>query len=92
MTPSEKRDQLRKEDCRHAVLAHLYDRSSVAQSAATVHRHLRREYDFDIQEVEAACNFVAGDGYLDALPDGMGATPHYRITTKGIRHYEQSRV
>lgn len=89
---SEKRDQSRREEIRYAVLAYLHARPGVAQSAATICRGLRREYDCTTEDVSAAATFLADDGQLDALRDPLGATQHYRITAKGTRTYEATLV
>ncbi len=90
----EKRNQARREEIRHEVLAHLYNRSSVAQSAATILRHLRREMELELSEVESACEYLAASDidYLELIRDPLGATRHYRITGKGSQFYESSRV
>ena len=90
---NEAREQLRREDCRIQVRAYLYERGmKIAQRSDVIARTMRAQFDFSAEEVEAACLFLEGDGQLEAVQSGVGATKHFRITSKGILEHERSQV
>lgn len=85
--------QLRLEECRTEVRSYLYKRGmKVAQSAATIQRTLRLQWDFTLEEVEAACLFWLGMEQFQEVRAEAGATRHYRITTTGLKAHEASLV
>lgn len=85
-------DQLRKEDIRKAVRAHLNDRIGTALSEASIQRGVRSEWNTDEREVKAALSYLTSTEpqQVNALPDGDGATLYYRITASGVKAHERS--
>jgi hypothetical protein len=91
---SEQSDQLRREELRHEVRAHLYERGmGIAQNADTINRAMhRRGLRFANNEVGAACLYWTGLKQVEEVRDEAGATRHYSITAEGIKAYESSLV
>lgn len=79
---------LRRDECRRAVLAHLYARPSVAQSADTIARMLRTQHDFALDEVTGACSYLLSAGLVDTPQNSMSGLKHFQITAKGTREHE----
>lgn len=75
---------------RRAVRAHLAERPSVSQSAETVHRHVSREFECSIPDVENALSFLAALNHLKSAHDPLGGkTLFYKATAEGILAHER---
>jgi hypothetical protein len=82
--------QHRKEECRGEVRGYLANRSVLAYRAETIQKALRREFDFTLEEINAALTFLRGQGHVSAEPDPDGATPYFKVTSEGILFYERN--
>ncbi len=90
---TQEREQLRREECRHVVLAYLHDRPAAAQAVHTIASILRtRGHDFAYEEVQAACLHWDNSKDLEAICQPGGAIPHYRITSQGNITHERTLV
>lgn len=79
-----------KPSLRRAVRAHLAERPSVSQSAATVHRHVGAEYGASVAEVESACGVLVSMGQLSSHHDPLGGSvKYYKATADGILAHER---
>jgi len=77
-------------DFRRAVRAHLAERPAVSQSAETVHRHLRREFDCSIAETEKALAVLEAMQQARVSYDPLGgSTKYYQATADGILRHER---
>jgi hypothetical protein len=75
---------------RRAVRAHLAERPAIWQPAATLHRHLVREYGSTLGETEQACAVLVSLGHLSIHHDALGgATRYYAATAAGILAHER---
>jgi len=77
-------------DLRRAVRAHLADRPAVAQTARMIFRHVSRDFDCSVDDVEKAALFVAALGQFKQLDDPMGGSvKSYQVTAAGILAHER---
>lgn len=77
---------------RHAVRGHLADRPSVAQSAPTIHRALKRQFDASEKDTLKACQvLVALDQFKEVKDALCGSVKYFQITGKGIIDHESGR-
>jgi hypothetical protein len=77
-------------DFRRAVRGHLAERPAVAQSAETIHRHLRREHGCTLPEIENALTVLIAFKHLKTSQDAMGGrTLFYQATAEGILAHER---
>lgn len=77
---------------RHAVRGHLADRPSVAQSAATIHRALKRQFDVVEKDTKRACEVLVALEQFKTIHDPLcGSVTFYQITGKGILDHESGR-
>lgn len=75
---------------RRAVRAHLAERSAVSQSAATIHRHLAREFVCTVEDTATACAVLEALGFVASFFDPLGgATRFYKATAAGIIAHER---
>lgn len=88
--PSEKeKEALRREECRLACLAYLYDRTGLKMALTAVHSGVCREgYDFESDEVEVGLDFLISQGWAETQNSGAGVRKYYTITGKGQLHHE----
>ena len=84
-------NQLRIEDIRHAVRAHLAARPGLAQLPATIRRGINREITEPTErEVKDALIFLTGLKQVEPVTDSLGATQYYQITATGTLAHERS--
>jgi len=77
-------------DYRRAVRGHLAERPSVAQSSATIHRHVAREFGASPKDTENAIAVLEAMKQLKSSPDPMGgAVRYYQATADGILAHER---
>jgi hypothetical protein len=81
--------QVRREDCRTAVLQALYDRQQGAHEATTLRSVYLRRQDWTVEEVEAALHFLKGLSLVDSMHEALGSTLAWQITSQGILHIER---
>lgn len=81
--------QERREESRREVLRHLAQHSVRAFRAETIRQMLAREYDFTLDEINAALSFLGSDGRVSSTPDPQGATLYFRVTAEGTRQIER---
>lgn len=81
--------QVRREDCRTAVLKALYDRQQGAHEATTLRSVYLRRQDWSVEEIEVALGFLKGLSLVDSIPDPLGSTLSWQITSQGILHIER---
>ncbi len=77
-------------DFRRAVRGHLAERPAIAQGAAIITRHLKREFGCTEEETEKALIFCEALGHLKGEHDPMGGrTKAYKATAAGILAHER---
>lgn len=77
-------------DFRRAVRAHLAERPHVSQTAETIHRHVRRQYDSSLDDTKKAIAVLLAFRHLKALDDPMGGcTKYFQSTAEGILAHER---
>jgi len=83
--------QERREEARHAVRSYLAERPSIAAHPADIRRRLNAGHanDFAPEEVSYALGFLVGLRQVECVPDSLGATLYYRITSEGILAHER---
>ena len=84
--------QLRREECRREVRRYLAERTPLAFDAPTIRRKLRLDGDdFSDEEIEAAAVFLHDlqPPQTQLMPEELGATRRYRITSAGILAHER---
>ena len=86
-------EQLRREDCRFSVRAYLAGRPSIAQTADTICRRMRKfgDGDFTETEVEDALSFLSTLTPPQAVSvrEAIGSTLYWRITAAGTLAHER---
>lgn len=82
-------DQLRREDCRWAILTALSRRPTSAFDAMSIRSVLLKGHDFTQHEVDAALTFLTGNNHVLAVHDAMGATKSFQITPAGTLAHER---
>ena len=81
----------RKEECRHAVLAHLAQRPRLSFSVEAITRAINRSGgDFTQEETAEACELLTGLDLASADPDPLGSTRYYQVTGAGVLQYERA--
>lgn len=84
---------VRKEDCRHAVLAFLAERPSLRHGLGAIRRGVNREGgNYAEQEIAEAAEFEVGLGNASATTDAHGVSRYYQATSAGILNYERGGV
>ncbi len=83
-------EQQRREECRREVRAFLVRRQKLAFCAESVHRRLKIENDFSLEEIEQALTLLAGLGQCTATPEELGATLFYQATSAGVLAEERA--
>jgi hypothetical protein len=85
-----------KEDLRHAALEFLYERSLLAFAPEAVARLTYRRGMVDVEpsaaDAREALELLRGLGLVDAVPDKLGGSIHYRITAAGTLARERGEV
>lgn len=77
-------------DFRRAVRAHLAERPAVAQTTATIHRHVARQFSASLADTEKAISFLLALNQFKALDDPMGGSvKSYQATAEGILKHER---
>lgn len=80
----------RKEEIRHAVLAHLAQRPRLAFAAGAIVRSVNRDGgDYTTEETAEACELLVGIGFASWDPDPLGSTRYYKVTGAGVLQYER---
>lgn len=80
----------RKEECRHAVLAHLAQRPRLAFAADSIKRAINRNGgDYTTDETAEACELLVGLEFASWQPDPLGSTRYYQVTGAGVLQYER---
>lgn len=85
-------EQRRREECRIEVLRYLALRTPLAFDAPTIRRKLRMDGgEWTDAEVEVAAQFLVGyaPALVEIVPEALGATKRYKVTTAGIIEYER---
>ena len=81
----------RKEECRHAVLAHLAQRPRLAFPVDAITRSANRNGgDFTQEEIAEASELLVGLTLASVDADPLGSTRYYKVTGAGVLHYERA--
>lgn len=78
-----------KEEIRRLVLGYLAKRSACAFTAVSVHNTVRRDMPCTEAEVEETLIFLRSVGYLDEVPNKLGARRYYQANSAGILAFER---
>lgn len=79
-------------ELRRVLRAHLAERPAVAQSAATIHRSIKREHPCTPEQAELELTVLVSLGQLVDSTDPLGgATRYYQISAQGILDHEAGR-
>lgn len=91
MSTPEALAQERREEARHAVRAHLAERPAIASHPEDIRRRLNAGHlhDFTSDDVNYAIGFLVGLSQVESIPDSLGATSYFRITSAGILAHER---
>lgn len=69
----------------------LYAQRPLAVGAYRVHRDAWKGcYDYSRAEIERELDFLRGEGLLEIMPRAGASEVKYKITSVGIKHYEQN--
>lgn len=86
-------DQPSRELLRDKILARLSRRQAFSYTADAIARALRDralvDFDPDLADVESACVFLAGTGWLTSTPHPAGSTRLYQATSAGVLEAER---
>ena len=80
-----------KELLRHAALEALAARQGIALTVAGIARRVRTEVDFKFtdEELRAELDFLMSLGFVGFDFDELGSTSYWKVTAKGVLHYER---
>ena len=84
------KDQERREECRREVRRYLAERPSLAFTASTIARHLKKEFEFEIKEIVDALVFFVSARQAEIIPCDVGATEYFQITAAGTLAHERN--
>ena len=77
-------------ELRRSIRAHLAERPRIAQSAATTHRHVAREFKATLSDTEDAIAVLVALKQLSKDHDPLGgSTLYYQATADGILAHER---
>jgi len=86
-------EKKRAEAIRHAVLEALAVRHPAALPVPGVRRAIQRDASLDFEptpaELSSALELLIGLGYVERVPDPLGATNYYKATAAGLLHWER---
>lgn len=83
-------EQIRIDDCRHAVLNALYLRRQGAHTAETIRTVFLSTHDFSLAEVKVALRDLERLHYAESADAGMtGAEQVWQITGDGLKFKEK---
>ena len=74
---------LDKEELRRLTLNYLYERSALAFEAGAVQRSVSRKMRCTVGEVEDALVFLHDAGLVRLVPNKLGGTKYYQISSEG---------
>ena len=84
------KEQLRREEIRRAVRAHLVERPGLSQGPSTIRLSLRHTIlNVTIDEVNAAITFLVSLRHLEVVKEPLGATEYFRATAEGTLAHER---
>jgi hypothetical protein len=79
----------RNQEIRHECLLQLYGSQSIPISPTHIRKVTRREgSDYTETEIGNALYFLVGQGLVERLQCPATGEPRYRITSRGMLHYE----
>lgn len=78
-----------KEEFRRIVLGFLAKRSACAFSAISVHQGVRRDMPCTEAEAEETMLFLKSAGFLNEVPNHLGARRYFQANSHGILAFER---
>jgi len=79
-------DQIRQE-----ILMQLYAQRPLAVGAWRIHRDAwKSHYDYTLDEIARELDFLEGEGLVERAPCPGLSEIKYKVTSAGIKHYEQN--
>jgi hypothetical protein len=83
--------QRRREACRAEVRAYLAPRNLLAFDVPSIRRSLQYSEgaDFTEGEISSALAFLIGLGQAREIPEELGSTKRFKITTNGVLAHER---
>jgi len=79
-------DQIRQE-----ILMQLYAQRPLAVGAWRIHRDAwKSHYDYSLEEIARELDFLEGEGLVERIASVGSSEIKYKISSAGIKHYEQN--
>lgn len=83
-------NQTRREEARREARRYLANRPGLAFAADAVRRSVNHDgFDFTGEEIADALTFLVGLDQAETMPNPLGATRYYRITSAGTLAHER---